>query len=145
MPERRNEAEADAARLPLLSQLRSPSWGLGLGLRRAPRTLIAPAAVFLLVAGIGAAVSYVAGPPEAADTADTTSYSVSGSGADGEMLASLTDIGDREWRKRGTRIGDALDLKAQRSERVADALDRGVGLQMLLEPRERELHRESPA
>ncbi len=86
-----NEAEADAARLALLSQLRSSSWGFGQDLRRAARTLIAPAAVFLLVAGIGAAVSYVADPPEAAGSADTNSFSVSGSGSDGEMLASLTD------------------------------------------------------
>ncbi len=84
-------------------------------------------------------------------TADDLEHALAGlDGTEAEtigigMLASLTDIGDREWRKRGTRIGDALDLKAQRSERVADALDRGVGLQMLLEPRERELHRESPA
>jgi cytochrome c-type biogenesis protein CcmH len=53
--------------------------------------LIAPAAAFLLVAGIGIAVSYVADPPEAAGPADTTSYSESGFGADGEMLASLAD------------------------------------------------------
>jgi cytochrome c-type biogenesis protein CcmH/NrfG len=86
-----NKAEADAARLALLSQLRSSNWGLGLDLRRAPRTLIAPAAVFLLVAAIGAAVSNVAEPPEAAGSADTTSYSVSGSGSDGEMLTSLAD------------------------------------------------------
>ncbi len=85
------EVDADAARLVLLSQLRSSSWGLGLDLRRAPRTLIAPAAVFLLVAGIGAAVSYVADTPEAAGSADAISFSVPGSGSDGEMLASLTD------------------------------------------------------
>ena len=86
-----NKAEADAARLALLSQLRSSSWGLGPDLRRVARTLIAPAAAFLLVAGIGIAVSYVADPPEAAGPADTTSYSESGFGADGEMLASLAD------------------------------------------------------
>jgi cytochrome c-type biogenesis protein CcmH/NrfG len=86
-----SEAEADAARLALLSQLRSSSWGLSLDLRRVGQTLIAPAAVFLLVAAIGAAVSYVADPPEASNSADTTSSSVSGSGSDGEMLASLTD------------------------------------------------------
>ena len=86
-----NKAEADAARLALLSQLRSSSWGLGLDLRRAPRTLIAPAAVFLLVAVIGAATSYVADPPDAAGPADTNS-SMPGSGSDGEMLASLADF-----------------------------------------------------
>jgi cytochrome c-type biogenesis protein CcmH/NrfG len=86
-----NEVEADAARLALLSQLRSPSWSFGRDLRRAPRKLIAPAAVFLLVAGIGAATSYVAGPPEAAGSSDTNSFSVPGSELDGEMLASLSD------------------------------------------------------
>jgi cytochrome c-type biogenesis protein CcmH/NrfG len=84
-----NEAEANAARLALLSKLRSTSWGLNQDLRRAARTLIAPAAVFLLVAGIGAAISYVAEPPEAAGSADTNA--VPGLGSDGEMLASLTD------------------------------------------------------
>jgi cytochrome c-type biogenesis protein CcmH/NrfG len=86
-----DKAEADAARLALLSQLRSSSWGLGPDLRRAARTLIAPAAVFLLVAGIGIAVSYVADPPEAAGSVDASSASASGSEEDGEMLASLAD------------------------------------------------------
>jgi cytochrome c-type biogenesis protein CcmH len=85
-----NEAEADAARLALLSQLRSPSWGFGRDLR-VPRKLIAPAAVFLLVAVIGSATSYVAEPPEAAGSTDTNSFSVSGSGSDDETLASLMD------------------------------------------------------
>jgi cytochrome c-type biogenesis protein CcmH/NrfG len=86
-----NKAQADAARLALLSQLKSSSWGLSPDLRPAARALIAPAAAFLLVAGIGIAVSYMADPPEAAGPADTTSYSESGFGADGEMLASLAD------------------------------------------------------
>lgn len=85
-----NKAEADAARLALLSQLRSSSWGFGQDLLPAARTLIAPAAIFLLVAGIGAAISYMADPPEAARSAETN-FSVPGSGSDGEMLASLTD------------------------------------------------------
>jgi cytochrome c-type biogenesis protein CcmH/NrfG len=86
-----NKAQADAARLALLSQLKSSSWGLSPDLRPAVRALIAPAAAFLLVAGIGIAVSYMADPPEAAGPADTTSYSESGFGADGEMLTSLVD------------------------------------------------------
>jgi cytochrome c-type biogenesis protein CcmH len=53
--------------------------------------LIGPAAVFLLVAAIGAAVSYMAAPPEVAGSADTNSFSVPGPGSDGEMLASLAD------------------------------------------------------
>jgi cytochrome c-type biogenesis protein CcmH/NrfG len=86
-----NKAQADAARLALLSQLKSSSWGLSPDLRPAVRALIAPAAAFLLVAGIGIAVSYMADPPEAAGPADTTSYSESGFGADGELLTSLVD------------------------------------------------------
>ena len=50
---------SDAARLALLSRLRSSSWGFGQDLRGTTGTLIVAAAVFLLVAGIGAAVSYV--------------------------------------------------------------------------------------
>ena len=86
-----NKAEADAATLALLSQLRSSRWDFGQDLRRAARVLIAPAAVFLLVAGIGAAASYMAVPPEGAGSPDATSSSVSGSVEDGELFASLTD------------------------------------------------------
>ena len=67
-----NEAEADAARLALLSQLRSSSRGFGQHLRRQP-DVIGPAAVFLLVAGVGATVSHVEDAPEAAGSADTNS------------------------------------------------------------------------
>ena len=86
-----DEAEADAERLALLSQLRSSRWKFGGDLRPAARTFIAPAAVFLLVAVIGAAASYMAAPPEAAGSADAISDSQSTSGSDGEMLASLAD------------------------------------------------------
>jgi len=84
-----NAAEADAARLALLSQLRSSNWGIGQDLRRASRRLIAPAAAFLLVVGVGAAVSYVADAPGAPGSADTNS--VPGPGSDGDMLESLAD------------------------------------------------------
>jgi cytochrome c-type biogenesis protein CcmH len=69
------KAEAVAARPALLSRLR----------------LIVTAAAFLLVAGIGAVTSYVVDPPEATASGDTTSFSPSRSGSDGEMLARLTD------------------------------------------------------
>jgi cytochrome c-type biogenesis protein CcmH len=52
--------------------------------------LILAAAVFLLVAGIGAVASYV-GPPKATGSGDTISLSLSRSGSDGEMLARLRD------------------------------------------------------
>ena len=86
-----NEAEADAARLALLSRLRSSSWGFGQDLRGTAGTLIVAAAVFLLVVGIGVATSYVGDPPEATGSGDTISSSPSRSGSDGEMLARLTD------------------------------------------------------
>lgn len=45
----------------------------------------------LLVAGIGAATSYLGDPPEATGSRDTISFSLSRSGSDGEMLARLKD------------------------------------------------------
>ncbi len=84
-----NAAEADAERLALLCQLRSSSWGFGQNFRRAVPRLIGPAAVFLLVAGVGAAVSQFQDVPEEVRSADTNSGP--GLGSDGEMLASLAD------------------------------------------------------
>ena len=86
-----NEAEADAARLALLSRLRSSSWRFGQDLRGTAGTLIVAAAGFLLVVGIGVATSYVGVPPEATGSGDTISSSPSRSGSNGEMLARLTD------------------------------------------------------
>lgn len=54
-------------------------------------TLMVVAVVFLLVAGIGAAASYVGGPSEAVGSGETFSESPSRSGADDEMLAGLAD------------------------------------------------------
>jgi tetratricopeptide (TPR) repeat protein len=82
---------SDASRLALLSRLRSSSWGFGQDLLGTAGTLIVAAAVFLLVAGIGAATSYLRGPPETAGSGDTISFSRSRSGSDGEMLARLKD------------------------------------------------------
>ncbi len=90
-------AEADAARLALLSQLRSSSWGFGQDLRRATRSLIVPAAVFLLVAGIGAAASYVADPPEAAGSADTNSASCRAPRRMAKCLRSLDGLHAFHW------------------------------------------------
>src|SRR5262245_25144273 len=86
-----NEAEASAARLALLSQVRSSGWGFGKDLQRGARKFIAPAAVFLLVAGIGTAASYLGNSPEAPSTGDTSSDAQSHDGSDGEMLARLDD------------------------------------------------------
>jgi cytochrome c-type biogenesis protein CcmH len=47
--------------------------------------------IFLLVAGIGAATSYMGKPPETTGAEDTSSFSLSGSRSDGEMFARLED------------------------------------------------------
>jgi cytochrome c-type biogenesis protein CcmH/NrfG len=82
-----NEAEADAARLALLSRLRSSRWGFGQNLQSGPQMLFVAAAAFLLVSGIGKAISYVGSAPEATRSEETISFS----GPDGEMLTRLTD------------------------------------------------------
>jgi cytochrome c-type biogenesis protein CcmH len=82
-----NEADADAARLALLSRLRPSRWGLGQNLLSTPRMLFAAAAAFLLVSGIGAAIPYVGNAHEAARAGETISFS----GPDGDMLTRLTD------------------------------------------------------
>ena len=63
--------------------------GFGQGLRGTAGTLIGAAAVFLLVAGVGAA--YLGDSPEAAGSGDRPSVSRSRSGPEGEMLARLED------------------------------------------------------
>ena len=60
------------------------------------------------------------------------------------MLAGLSHIGDAEGAEIRTGVGHALDLEAEHGQPVADRLQRGVGRQMLLEPGQRELHRDSP-
>jgi cytochrome c-type biogenesis protein CcmH len=45
----------------------------------------------LLILGIGAAISYLGDPRKATGSGDTVSFSLSRSGSDGEMLASLKD------------------------------------------------------
>jgi cytochrome c-type biogenesis protein CcmH len=73
--------------LSVLSRLRRSSWEFGRGLRGNAGTLIVAAAVFLLVAGFGAATSYLRDRPKATGSADTISLSRSGS--NGELLADL--------------------------------------------------------
>jgi tetratricopeptide (TPR) repeat protein len=75
---------SDAARLALLSRLRPSSWGGGQGFRGTAGTLMVAAAVFLLVAGIGAGTFYLGDPPEATGSGE------SHSGSDGE-IARLKD------------------------------------------------------
>lgn len=82
-----NEAEADAARLALLSGMRPSSKGAGQNLQRTLPMLVVAAVGFLLVVGSGAVVSYVKNPPETTSTTETNSFS----GPDGEVFASLED------------------------------------------------------
>jgi cytochrome c-type biogenesis protein CcmH len=74
----------DAARRALLSRLRSSSRWSGQEHRGISRTSMLAAAVFLLVAGIGAYASYFGGPPKATG-------SQSSSGENDDALARLKD------------------------------------------------------
>ena len=81
------DAEADAARLALLSRLPSPRWRFGKNLQGHPLRILVASAVFLLVSGIGAAVSYDKSAPEAMPPAEMIPFSE----PDGELLAQLSD------------------------------------------------------
>jgi cytochrome c-type biogenesis protein CcmH len=83
------QLRSDAARLALLSRLRSSNWGFGHDRRGGSGPLIVAAAVFLLVAGIGAATSYLGSSPEATGSGDTVSQAHSGS--NDQTLAHLKD------------------------------------------------------
>ena len=76
------------ARRALLSRLPASGWRIGQG---TAAVWIVPAVVFLLVAGIGAAVYHMRDPSEAADRGDALS-SLSRSGMDSKMLSRLTDF-----------------------------------------------------
>jgi cytochrome c-type biogenesis protein CcmH len=82
---------SNETRLAVFMRLRAPVSALGQDLRGPGGTLIVPAVVFLLVAGIGAATSYFGGPPRAAGSDETGSSSQPHSGPNGEMLANLSD------------------------------------------------------
>ena len=75
----------------LFPRLPSSLWGLGQELRGSGGTAIVAAAAFLLVAGVGAATSYMEHSPEAAGSGDTASFSLSRSDSNSEMLARLMD------------------------------------------------------
>lgn len=68
--------------------LRSSGWGV---IKTWPKTWIMAVAGFLLVAGIGAATSYLMGPPKTTGSRDTIASSPSRSRSDGETLARLKD------------------------------------------------------
>ena len=81
------DAEADAARLALLSRLPSARWRFGKSIQGHHLKLLVASVVFLLVSGIGAAVSYDKSAVEAIRPEETISFS----GPDGEMLTRLSD------------------------------------------------------
>ena len=117
-----NEAEADAARLALLSRLRPPRWGFGPNLRSSPQMLFVAAAFFLLVSGIGAAISQMGSAPEATRSEDTLSFS----GPDGEMLTRLTDYArsiETEPSSSATAAGEVLPDMNAMIERLAARLE----------------------
>ena len=72
------------------------------------------AAAFLLIAGIGAVASYLEEPPEVAGSGDTTSFSLSRSESNGEMLARLMEY----TRSIGT---EEPESKAEAGELLPDA------------------------
>lgn len=79
---------SDVMRRHLLSRLRSSRRWFGQG---TARVWMVPALVFLLVAGVGAAISYLRGPPEAVGSRDAMS-SLPRSGLDSKALSRLTDF-----------------------------------------------------
>ena len=54
------------------------------------------------------------------------------------------DLGDRERRQIGAAALDAFDLEAEHGEARDDLVQARIGRQMLLEPGQRELHRDRP-
>ena len=57
------------------------------------------------------------------------------------MLDRFDDIADHEALQGFGRIGDPLDLEAEHGQRIAHFGERRFGVEMFLEPGERELHR----
>jgi cytochrome c-type biogenesis protein CcmH/NrfG len=82
-----NEAEADAARLALLTQSPTSPSKPGPKLPITPKMLFVAFVVLFPVAGLGAAVSLVETAPEAARAGESMSFS----GPDGELLTRLAD------------------------------------------------------
>jgi cytochrome c-type biogenesis protein CcmH len=89
--EKFNEAEPDTAGQTGHSRLRSLSLKFGRDLRGLPGPLMVAAAVFFVIAGIGAATSYMRDAPEATGPGDTISVLLSRSHSNDEMLRRLAD------------------------------------------------------
>lgn len=116
------DAEADTARLALLTRFPSPRRELGKNIQGYPLKLLVASAVFLLVSGIGAAVSYDKSAPEAMRLEETISFSE----PDGEMLARLADyarsIGSEQPSSK-TATGEPLPDVNAMIERLAARLE----------------------
>src|SRR4051812_46209093 len=110
---------SDAARLALLSRLRSSRRGSRQDLRGGTGTLIVAATAFLLIAGIGATAFYLGDSPEATG-------SRARSGSEGEMLADLKDytrsIGAKEPAPTATAAKPLPDVNTM-IERLAARLE----------------------
>ena len=89
--EKFNEAEPDTAGQAGHSRLRSLSLKFGRDLRGLAGPLMVAAAVFFVIAGIGAATSYMRDAPEATGPGDTISVLLSRSHSNDEMLRRLAD------------------------------------------------------
>jgi cytochrome c-type biogenesis protein CcmH len=100
------DAEADAARLALLSRLPSPRWGFSKNNQGYPIKLLVASAVILLVSGIGAAVSYDRSAPEAIGPHEPISFAE----PDPELLAQLTKYARSIGSKRPPSVTTAAEL-----------------------------------
>ena len=60
------------------------------------------------------------------------------------VLLALGDIADDERGELGRTVLDALELEAERVQRIGDLAQRRLGVQMVLQPGQRELHGVSP-
>ena len=60
------------------------------------------------------------------------------------MLLCLDDARDAKGAELRRRIVDALDLEPDRRQLVGDLVERGLGVEVVLEPGQREFHDDSP-
>ena len=70
-------------------------------------------------------------------------------GANAELLGiwmgpGLDHVGDREGSERAEPVGERFDLEAERGQRLGDGFEVGLGVEVVAQPRERELHRHRP-
>ena len=120
--------------LTLLSRLRSSRWGFGQRPRGTAGTLIVAAAVFVLVAGIGAVTSYLRDTRVATGANDARARA----GANGEMLTRLNDyarsIGTEESASKAAAakpLPDVNTMIERLAARLATAPEDAKGWRML--------------